>query len=48
MIVIMATLRQLFLVPTVGVASLMKKQYSFIDHQYDVWHKSKSVHKKAD
>ena len=30
----------------VGVASLMKKEYSFIDHQYDVWHLSKSVTKK--
>ena len=30
----------------VGVASLMKKEYSFIDHQYDVWHMSKSVTKK--
>ena len=27
----------------VGVASLMKKEYSFIDHQYDVWHLSKIV-----
>ena len=30
----------------VGVASLMKKEYSFIDHQYDAWHLSKSVTKK--
>ena len=30
----------------VGVASLMKKEYSFIDHQCDVWHLSKSVTKK--
>ena len=29
-----------------GVASLMKKEYSFIDHQYDVWHMAKSVTKK--
>ena len=28
-----------------GVASLMKKEYSFIDHQYDVWHMAKSVTK---
>ena len=28
-----------------GVASLMKKEYSFIDHQYDVWHMAKSVKK---
>ena len=26
-----------------GVASLMKKEYSFIDHQYDVWHMAKGV-----
>ena len=30
----------------IGVASLMKKEYPFIDHQYDVWHMSKSVTKK--
>ena len=29
-----------------GVVSLMKKDYSLIDHQYDVWHMSKSVTKK--
>ena len=29
-----------------GVASLMKKEYPFIDHQYDVWHLAKSVTKK--
>ena len=29
-----------------GVASLMKKEYSFIEHQYDVWHMAKSVTKK--
>ena len=28
-----------------GVASIMKKEYSFIDHQYDVWHMAKSVTK---
>ena len=28
-----------------GVASLMKKEYSFIDHQYDMWHMAKSVTK---
>ena len=28
-----------------GVASLIKKDYSFIDHQYDVWHMPKSVTK---
>ena len=28
-----------------GVASLMKKDYSFINHRYDVWHMSKSVTK---
>ena len=30
-----------------GVASLMKKDYSFIDHQYDVWYILKSVTKKV-
>ena len=29
-----------------GVASLMKKEYSFVDHQYDVWHMAKGVMKK--
>ena len=29
-------------IPT-GVASLMKKCYSYIEHQYDVWHIAKSV-----
>ena len=29
-----------------GVASLMKKEYSFVDHQYDVWHMAKGVTKK--
>ena len=29
-----------------GVASLMKKEYSFVEHQYDVWHMAKSVTKK--
>ena len=29
-----------------GVASLMKKEYSFIEHQFDVWHMAKSVTKK--
>ena len=28
-----------------GVASLMKKEYPFTDHQYDVWHLAKSVTK---
>ena len=28
-----------------GVASLMKKDYSFVDHQYDVWHMAKSITK---
>ena len=28
-----------------GVASLMKKEYSFVDHQYDVWHMAKSITK---
>ena len=28
-----------------GVASLMKKEYSFIDHQYNVWHMAKSITK---
>ena len=28
-----------------GVASL-KKEYSFVDHQYDVWHMAKGVTKK--
>ena len=28
-----------------GVASLMKKCYSYIEHQYDVWHIAKSVTK---
>ena len=26
-----------------GVASLMKKQYLFVDHQYDVWHMAKGI-----
>ena len=26
-----------------GIASLMKKCYSYIEHQYDVWHIAKSV-----
>ena len=26
-----------------GVASQMKKEYSFIHHQYDVWHMAKGV-----
>ena len=30
-----------------GVASLMKNEYSLIDHQYDVWHMTKGVTKKA-
>ena len=29
-----------------GVASLMKKSYSYIEHQYDVWHMVKSITKK--
>ena len=29
-----------------GVGSLMKNDYCFIDHQYDVWHLAKSVVKK--
>ena len=29
-----------------SVASLMKKEYSFVDHQYDVWHMAKGVTKK--
>ena len=28
-----------------GIASLMKKECSFIDHQYDIWHMAKSVTK---
>ena len=28
-----------------GVASLMNKEYSFVDHQYDVWHMAKSITK---
>ena len=28
-----------------GVGSLMKNEYSFIEHQYDVWHLAKSVEK---
>ena len=28
-----------------GVASLMKKEYLFVDHQYDVWHMAKSITK---
>ena len=27
------------------VASLMKKEYSFVDHQYDVWHMAKGITK---
>ena len=26
-----------------GVASLMKKEYLFVDHQYDVWHMAKGI-----
>ena len=26
-----------------GIAFLMKKEYSFVDHQYDVWHMAKSI-----
>ena len=29
-----------------GVGSLMKNKYSYIEHQYDVWHLAKSVVKK--
>ena len=29
-----------------GVASLMKKEYLFVDHQYDAWHMAKGVTKK--
>ena len=28
-----------------GVTSLMKKEYSFVDHQYNVWHVAKSITK---
>ena len=28
-----------------GLASLMKKEYSFVDHQHDVWHMAKSIAK---
>ena len=29
-----------------GVGSLMKKEYPFIEHQFDVWHLAKNVVKK--
>ena len=29
-----------------GIASLMKKEYSSVDHQYDVWNIAKSITKK--
>ena len=31
-----------------GVGSLMKNKYSYIEHQYDVWHLAESVVKKTN
>lgn len=30
----------------IGIASLCKKQYPYIDHQFDIWHVAKSIVKK--